>query len=331
MANSNTDTDTNPDSTCWGITKRVGCEAINKPVGWFVWLFGDKSISEAQKRLLKSTDDAEAEAFRKALLNDNRLLATSGSIMIAASVALLSHTSASQTHPATHCFLLFGIVSSILGVQHALEESRVLSLLVKPSDLKDWVRKGTLRGDRNDTKTWNNSLTTQSHGQGLSGQQISQQSPGHAEAGGAQGSEGQEERGGLAASIPGAFSSFAFHSVVVGCLVHLGTVRSADDKTSPPMQKRPQFLAFIIALGIGYLLHKLYSVGLPKPRNEPSNEQPGAGVQQSLQQQTTVNQSSSHQAHNAHGGGGDVEPPASNQSQRAEVQSVQPSDSRAER
>ncbi|PYH81181.1 hypothetical protein BO82DRAFT_96296 [Aspergillus uvarum CBS 121591] len=245
--------------------------------------------------------------------------------MIAASVALLSHTSASQTHPATHCFLLFGIVFSILGVQHALKESRVLALLVKPSDLKDWVRRGTLGGDENNIKT-NNSSTTQSQGQGLSGQQSSQQSPGRAEAGGSQSSRVQE-RGALAASIPGAFSSFAFHSVLVGCGVHLGTVRSPDDKTSPPLRNRPQFIAFIIALGIGYLLHKLYSVGLPKTYGQIS-EEPDAGVQ-SPQQQTTVNRSSSRQAHDVHGE--EVERLASNQSQRAEVERVRSPDSRAER
>ncbi|OJK01955.1 hypothetical protein ASPACDRAFT_1853984 [Aspergillus aculeatus ATCC 16872] len=223
MANSNTDTNTNPDSICSGIIKRVVCKVIDEL----------------------------------------------GSIMIAASVALLSHTSASQTHPATHCFLLVGIVFSILGVQHALEESRVLSLLVEPSDLKDWVRRGTLRGDKNNTPTINSS-TTQSRAQGPSGQRSSPQSPGQAEAGGIQDSGGQERRRSLAAAMPGAFSSFALHSVMVGCGVHLGTVRSPDHKTSPPLRDRPQFIAFIIALGIGYSLHKLYSVGLHKDWGEGS-------------------------------------------------------------
>ncbi|RAH69828.1 uncharacterized protein BO66DRAFT_471757 [Aspergillus aculeatinus CBS 121060] len=268
MANSNTGT--KAISACLDKTKRVGRDVIFKLVGWFVWLFGDRSISKTRYRLLCCNDDAKTEAFRKTLLNDNRLLATSGSMMTASSVALLSHASASQTHPATHCFLLFGVVFSMIAVQHALNQSRVLSLLVKPSDLRAWLRAGTLRGDRNNTETnTNNSSTTESRGQGLSGQPSSQQSLDRAEAGGTQGSDGKEESGASATSIPGALSSFAFHSVMVGCVVHLGTVRSPDDKTSPPLRNRPQFIAFIIALGIGYLLHKCYSVGLPTEYTNP--------------------------------------------------------------
>lgn len=251
--------------------------------------------------------------------------------MIAASVALLSHTSASQTHPATHCFLLIGIVFSMLGVKHALEVSRVLSLLVKPSDLKDWVTRGTLRGDQNNTRT-NNSSTTQSQHQGPIDRQSYLQSIGQAEAGGTSASEGEKEPGSVAALIPGAFSCFAFRSVLVGCVMHLGTVRSPDNKTSPPLRNRPQFIAFIIALGIGYLLHKYCSVGLPteytNPRGEPSNE-PGAGVRPS-QLPTTVSGSSLHQAYDVHGGGGEVERLASNRSQRVEVEHVRSTNSRAE-
>ncbi|PYI36223.1 hypothetical protein BP00DRAFT_411333 [Aspergillus indologenus CBS 114.80] len=207
----------------------TNCLTMENVLGFLLdipgWVLGIRSILKARESLLNSWNDAQAEAFRKSRLNDNRVIATSGSMMLTASVTLLSHTSASQTHPATHCFLLIGAVFSILAVQHALEQSRVLSLLVNPSDLRHWLRGQWSWADKGSSR---DAELASSH------------------------SEKDHWRGVLAASIPAVFSSLAFHSVMVGCGIHLGTVRSPDDKISPPLRKRPQFIVFIIFLSLAF-------------------------------------------------------------------------------